>query len=138
MAMDHETAFVKAFIVPAKRARYAQFLANPKRRQEVLERLNHQLAYMPALANEVPNGQDFPDALEALLRSKGAGPTCHVLVDGLKLDGQELPLREALRAVFMHRGGSVLCCIPGRLAYYKPESPAAGILLEAATAPGKA
>ena len=110
--MDPESAFVHAFIVPAKRARYAQFLANPKRRQEVLERFNHELAYLPALATEVPGGQDFPEALEALLRSKGADPLCHVMVAGLKIDGRELPLREALRAVFMHRFGSVLSCIP--------------------------
>ncbi|HJW08957.1 MAG TPA: hypothetical protein VJ483_04935 [Holophagaceae bacterium] len=129
--MEHEAAFVKAFIVPAKRARYAQFLAIPKRRPEVLERFNRELAYLPALATEVPGDQDFPEALETLLMSKGAGSRCHVMVDGLKIDGHELPLRDALRAIFMHRGGAVLSCVPGRLAYYKPEAPAAGILLEA-------
>lgn len=128
--MDHEDSFVKAFIVPAKRARYAQFLANPKRRKEILERLNGELAYLPALATVVPEDQDYPDALEKLLQAKGAGTTCHVLVDGLRIDGRELPLREALRAICLHHDGAILSCIPGRLAYYKPESPAQGIILE--------
>jgi hypothetical protein len=54
-------------------------------------------------------------------------------VDGLKADGRELPLREALMLICMHRSGAILSCLPGRLAYYKPESPAPGILLERPT-----
>ena len=34
--MDHETAFVNAFVVRTKRARLAEFLRNPKRRRKVL------------------------------------------------------------------------------------------------------
>lgn len=129
--MTHETAFIQAFITPAKRARYAQFLGDPKRRSEILGRLDQDWAYRRDLATELPSEQDFPDALEALLKAKGAGPKAHVIVQGLKLDGKEVPLREALFALFMHPGGAVLSCIPGRLAYYKPQAPGAGILLEA-------
>ncbi len=128
--MDHEAAFAKAFLASEKRARFVQFLADPKRRKEMLDRLNHDLPYMPGFATGVPSHQDYPDELEKLLKAKGAGPTCQVIADGLKADGRELPLREALNLICMHERGAILSCLPGRLAYYKPESPGQGILFE--------
>ncbi|MDP1830448.1 MAG: hypothetical protein Q8K67_00170 [Geothrix sp.] len=129
--MDHEAAFAKAFLTSEKRARFIQFLADPKRRKEMLERLNGDLPYMPGFATVLPSEQDFPGELEKLLKAKGAGPTCHVIACGLKkADGRELPLREALHLICMHESGAILSCIPGRLAYYKPESPGLGIILE--------
>ena len=128
--MDHEAEFVKAFIRSEKRARWAQFLANPKRRKEILGQLDHNLPFIPALATAVPGGQDFPSELERLLRAKGAGPSCHVIVDGLKIDGRELPLAAALHEICLHGSGAVLSCIPGRLAYYRPEAPGPGLILE--------
>ena len=127
--MDHETAFVKTFILREKWARYLQLLANRKRREEILIRLNHKLDYLPALAVEVPEEQDYPEALEQLLLARGAPATCHVLVNGLRIDGREVPLREALNTVCLHMYGSVLSCIPGQLAFYRPEAPGRGVIL---------
>lgn len=129
--MDHETAFVKAFIKREKWARYLQLLANRRRREEILVRLNHKLDYLPALATEVPEDQDYPGALERLLRAQGAPATCHVLVNGLRIDGREVPLREALDTICLHMYGSVLSCIPGQLAFYRPKAPGRGVILRA-------
>lgn len=126
----HEEAFAKAFLPSEKRARFIQLLAQPRRRQEMLSQLGRQLPYLQACATVVPGEQDFPEPLEKLLLAKGADPTCYVMVEGLKADGRELPLHEALQQICMNRGGAILSCLPGRLAYYKPESPAPGILLE--------
>ena len=128
--LSAEEAFVKAFLTSEKRARFLQFLANPRRRKEILDKLNHDLPYMPTFATAVPGHQDFPEELEKLLKAKGAGATCHVIADGLKADGRDLPLREALNLICLHPFGAILCCVPGRLAYYRPEAPGAGILLE--------
>jgi len=128
--LSAEEAFVKAFLTSEKRARFLQFLANPRRRKEILDKLNHDLPFMPEFASTVPGHQDFPEELEKLLQAKGAGPICHVIADGLKADGRDLPLREALNLVCLHPFGAILSCVPGRLAYYKPEAPEAGILLE--------
>ena len=104
-------------------------LANRRRRAEILIRLNHKLDYLPALAVGIPEDQDYPGALEDLLRSRGAPDACHVLVNGLRIDGREIPIRKALDAVCMHMYGSVLSCLPGHLAYHRPEAPGRGILL---------
>lgn len=127
---NHEAAFARAFLPSEKRARFIQGLAQPRHRKEVLAQLSSHLPYLPAHATAVPGEQDFPDALAALLRAKGAGPTCYVIADGLKADGRELPLGEALLLICLHRSGAILSCLPGRLAYYKPRSPAPGILFE--------
>ncbi len=128
--MNHEEAFAKAFLPSEKRARFILLLAQPRRRPEGLALLNQRLPYLPAFATVVPGKQDFPEALVKLLTARGAGPTCHVIAAGLKADGRELPLRDALLQICMHRSGAILSCLPGRLAYYKPESPAPGVLLE--------
>jgi len=128
--MDHEAALTRAFILSAKRARFIQTLANPKRRRELLDRLGRELHYVPEFASEVPGEQDFPEELEKLLKARGAGETCHVIAGGLKADGRELPLREALNQICLQESGSILSCIPGVLAYYRPEYPGRGIILE--------
>lgn len=127
--MTHEEAFAKAFLPSEKRARFIQYLSQPKRRKEMLTQLDHHLPYAPAFATEVSGAQDFPDELEKLLQGQGAGPTCYVIAHGLKVDGRELPLREALLAICMSPRGAILSCLPGRLAYYRPAAPRPGVLL---------
>lgn len=78
----------------------------------------------------VPGDQDYPEALERLLRARGAGLLCHLISAGLKADGRELPLRQALDLICLHGSGSILSCLPGRLAYHRPAAPGAGLLLE--------
>jgi hypothetical protein len=126
---DHESAFVAAFIIAKKRERYLELLGNPKRRAKVLDRLNHSLNIDRSLARLVPSGW-HPEYLAELLESMGAGPTCHVIADASDLDGQTLILREALWQAGVHSFGIVLSCLPGRLCFYKPESPTPGFILE--------
>jgi hypothetical protein len=126
----HEPAVATAVLAAEKRARFIQFLADPKRRREMLGRFDQHLPYLPEWATPVPAPQDYPEELEKLLRSKGAGATCHVMAAGLAADGGELPLAVALHQVCLQAGGAVLSCLPGRLAYYRPRAPLPGILLE--------
>ena len=128
--MNPEELFVRAFIVPEKRSRYLESLKNPQRRRDILARLNHHVDYDTSLATEVFGADAYVENLERLLRSKGAPDVCHVMGDQLKLDGQEVELAEGLEAVLAHDFGGVVLCVPGRLAYFKPESPAKVVILE--------
>lgn len=132
---EHEEAFCRAFIRREKRRRCLEFLADPRRRREVLDRLNHGADVELSRATLIPPGQRSAEPVEALLRKKGAPSACHVIAEGLEiegqdLDGQEAPLREALAAAEMHYSAVVLSCIPGRLALYKEEAPGDWYLLE--------
>ena len=122
MANEQEAAFVKAFIVKDKQERYLQLLAYPKRRRELLDRFNHNLDFDPKYAAVVPKELRTADKMAHLLRTHGAGETCHVVADSLDADGHDLPLRDALAEVIAHDFGSVLCCLPSRLAFYKAEA----------------
>ena len=126
---DHESAFVSTFIVPERRERYLTLLGNPKRRGKIFNRLNHSHDIDLSLARPVTPGCSS-DFLAALLESIGAGPTCYAIADASDMDGQILPLRETVRSARIHSFGVVLSCLPGRLCFYKPESPTPGFILE--------
>ena len=121
-AAKREELFVRAFIVPEKRERYLEFLKKPKRRGEILGRMYHMLDVIPARMLPVANRDQSPDAVESCLRQKGAGKTCYAISPNDALDRKEFLLREALERLTAEDGVAVLCCLPGRLAYYKAEA----------------
>ncbi len=117
--MDHEQAFVSAFVVPEKRPRYAEFLPKPKRRGEITNRFSHFFDFMPQLANQVPRESD----LAAQLRKRGAGDIAHVIGGRDGFDGRDMPLAEAINEAMIDPSGVVVSCIPERLALYMQEFP---------------
>jgi hypothetical protein len=118
--MDHEHAFVAVFVVPEKRARYGEFLPNPNRRGQIVNRFCHFFDFVPALATQVK--RDTVSRLAAMLRARGAGDTAHVIGGGT-IDGKDLPLEQAIDDALSDQGGVVISCIPGRLALYMQEFP---------------
>lgn len=119
--MDHEQAFISVFVIPEKRARYAQFLPEPKRRMEITDRFSHFFDFAPALAKEIPRGTAAE--LAPLLRARGAGDTAHVIGGRDEIDGQVLPLEQAIDCALVDPSGVVVSCVPGRLALYLQEFP---------------
>jgi hypothetical protein len=125
---EHEKAFVSTFIVSERRERYLTLLGNPKRRNKALDRLSGGRDIDYSLASEAPT-LCTSESLAVLLENMGADPTCYVIADASEMDGQHLPLREALWKTRVHGFGVVVSCVPGRLCFYKPESPTRGFIL---------
>ncbi|MDQ2798906.1 MAG: hypothetical protein M3Y13_04600 [Armatimonadota bacterium] len=121
MDTNQEEAFVHAFIVPDKRERYLQILASPRRREKVLRLLYHSLDLIPARTTSIANRDHGIEPVEKLLRSKGAGSMCYLISPERELDQKEMALREALETLITQDGVAIVCCLPGRLAYYKAE-----------------
>jgi hypothetical protein len=119
--MDHEQAFVSVFVVPEKRTRYAEFLPKPKRRGEITGRFCHFFDFVPALAKQVARGT--ASELAPLLRARGAGDIAHVIGGRDEIDGQDLPLEQAIDDALADPSGVVVSCVPGRLALYIQEFP---------------
>ena len=113
-----EEATVRAFIIPAKRDRYASLLGNAKKRAAFLDGLNHCRDFDARYVTALPSTTDVP----ALLRSHGAAATCRVISDDREIDGREMLIEDAVRDAEASGLGSLLCCVPGRLAYYIGES----------------
>jgi hypothetical protein len=132
--MDHETAIVNAFVIPAKRARLVQLLRNPKRRGTVIATLYHFRDLDPRFLIEIAPSQQHADGIVTLLTHRGAPAECHLISTVRALDGRDLPLVEALTQIVGRGEGTLVSCIPGRLGYFEGESPKDRFILSRPTA----
>jgi hypothetical protein len=73
-----------------------------------------------------------PDSVVWLLNECGVKDTdtVYVISSVKELDGQMLPMWQAVEQVLNSDFGSVVCTLDGRLAYYRPEAPECGCILE--------
>ena len=124
--MSDDEAIIAAFIDPARRDRWRKFLLDPRRRRAMLDRLNHCRDLDARYARSLPTGLDVGPALLA----RGAPATCYVLSDLPEIDGRTLPLDEAIAAAERGGYGTILSCLPGKLAYYRDECGERHLLLE--------
>lgn len=111
-----EQATIRAFVVPAKRDRLT-LLSSSQRRREGTELLNHFAHWDSRYAEVVRSSIN----VVALLSASGAGKECRLISDDPELDGRSLPLVEAVDAAEMSSFASVLCCVPGKLAFFFDE-----------------
>lgn len=120
--LHHEEAFVGAFIVPAKRNRYSSLVAPPKRRAAILRHLYHSLDLDLRFANPVPPHQKSAPGLLALAKGRGAPTSCRLISTRFDLEQRDTNLAQALELLVGCGDGTVISCLPGCLAYFKPES----------------
>lgn len=128
--VEHEAALIRAFVVPGKRARLVELLSKPKRRRDVLRALAHFGDLDPRFQLPIAPSEQSADAIERLLRQRGARDECYVLSEDASLDAQTLSLGDALRSIVAHGMGSLISCVPGRLGYYEGENRGDRWLLE--------
>jgi hypothetical protein len=57
------------------------------------------------------------------LERRGAGPTCYIVSTDADLDRTTRDLSDAINQVFAFVEGTIISCVPGRLAYYEGEAP---------------
>jgi hypothetical protein len=119
--MNHEEEVVKAFILPSRRDRYLDFLTTPKKRAKFIAELPHFKHLNLEFALRIPGPQQNVPSLNKLLRAKGAGPTCWVISEDSNLDAQEMDLEKALKKTVGYQMGTIISCIPGKLAYFEDE-----------------
>ena len=129
---EHETAFIRSFIVKEKQKRWLQLLANPKRRTAITGRLYHQPDLDPQFMTRVPPAYRHAPNIEAKLRELGAPSECHVISTDTDVDGTLQPLGQVLVQIHGIGDGTVLSCIPGELAYYEGEDPGCRYILRRA------
>jgi hypothetical protein len=116
-----EIALVKAFVMPSKQARYAGFVGSPKSRRKFVRELYHFHDFDPAVVVELPSAMQSSGLLEEL-RRRGAGSTCYMSAHA-RVDGKTELLADAVNRVFAFLDGTIISCVPGRLAYFEGEAP---------------
>lgn len=112
-----EEATLRTFVVAAKRDRLLTLFGSPKRRKQARDSLNHFADWDARFAQPLDSSAD----VLALLRKAGAPSECHVMSDSSELDGRDMPLDEAVSACEAYSFVSVLCCVPGKLAFFFDE-----------------
>ena len=119
---SHEEQLVRSFVEPSRQERFIEFLSSPKKRRKFTRELGHRktrlfdIKYLKA----IPPSQQNPDSLFSLLVQLGSPSRCYIISEG-PLDGQHTELLEALEEVVGRGMGTVLSCVPGRLAYFESE-----------------
>ena len=131
--MTEEEALVRAFIVKTKRDRFVELLASAKRRRDVTTTLAHSCDLDSRYVVRLDASHQDSQSVARVLRQRGAGQTCHVISENGEIDGQRLPLEEALNRVIGHGSGTLLSCIPGVLAYFEGEDPGRRCILSTAS-----
>lgn len=125
-----EKSIINAFIIKGKRQRTLELLTNPKRRDKILDLLNHFDDFDPRVTKKIPaNQQNIEDILKTL-KDKGAPLHCYIISSNRDLDQKRLKLQDALKLIFASFQGSVLSCIPGKLGYYEGEMSGDRCILE--------
>jgi hypothetical protein len=117
----HESAFVESFIVKPRRERALELLASSKNRHKFTRKFDHHGRdyIVPECIRSIEPRHQHPPDIAATLREMGAPDTCHVI--GGKWDGEDMELLIALKEIVGYGTGTVLSCIPGKLAYFEGE-----------------
>jgi hypothetical protein len=117
----HESAFVESFIVKPRRERAMELLASSKHRHKFTSKFDHHGRdyFMPECILPIEPRHQHPPDISHMLRAMGAPQMCHVI--GGEHDGEDVELLAALKQIVGYGTGTVLSCVPGKLAYFEGE-----------------
>ena len=96
-------------------------LQSKRGRKKLLDGFYHCHDLDSRFATPIPTDQQSAQAIELLLKSKGAPNLCHVMSADSTLDNREMSLAKALSDTVGGDGGTLLSCIAGKLAYFELE-----------------
>jgi hypothetical protein len=118
----HEQEFVRAFILKARQERCAFLLSDSVRRRKFRDSLAHFKWIDERFAHPIPPKTAHTAVeLVALLRQKGSGPTVWIISEYAPIDGREMNLETAMEEIWFEDWGTILSCIPGKLAFFRDE-----------------
>ena len=118
---DHELGFTTFLAEPTQRRVRTLLELGPKRRKDVRALLDHAVQLDSRYAQHLHGSDASARSVEAALRKYGAPKTCYVISADEALDGQEMPLSDALDTVAASDFGAFISCIPGKLGYFEYE-----------------
>ena len=119
--MDHEHLRIVAFVKRGKRDRYREILSSPRHRRKFLDLLPHFADFDPKYRVPIPSDKLFVENIARELRKRQCPSLVYAISEDPALDQKDLPLLEALSRIVGRGMGTVLSCIPGRLAFVETE-----------------
>lgn len=119
-AREHELGLA-AFVIGAKRERVLGFLSKDRTRRKLIDALPHFSDWDPACVFPVPSGSQTAEGVLRELTRRGARGTVHIVSTTRHLDGRDVEVADAIRAVVGSSSGTVVSCIAGKVAYFEGE-----------------
>ncbi len=119
--MHNEHALIAAFVKRSKRDRYREILSNTRLRHKFTNQLAHFTDFDPKYRLLIPSNKLFVDNIARELGKRHSPKIVFAISEDPALDQKELPLVEALKQIVGRGMGTVLSCIPGRLAFVETE-----------------
>jgi hypothetical protein len=125
---EHETGLA-AFVEASKRDRVLGFLSKERTRRKLIDDLWHFRHWDPRYVVQLTPSSQTAGGVLAELTRRGATGDVYLISATRGLDRRLLGLGEAVRAVVATSSGTVISCIPERLAYFEGESPGDRVVL---------
>jgi hypothetical protein len=119
--VHNEHALIAAFVKRSKRDRYREILSNPRLRHKFTHQLAHFTDFDPKYRLPILSDRLFVENTAVELRKRHSPNIVFAISEDPALDQKDLPLAEALKQIVGRGMGTVLCCIPGRLAFVETE-----------------
>lgn len=119
--MHDDHALIAAFVKRSKRDRYREILSNPRLRHKFTSQLAHFTDFDPKYRVAIPSNKLFVDNIALELQKRHSPNIVLAISEDPTLDQKEVPLIEALSRIVGCGMGTVLNCIPGRLAFVETE-----------------
>jgi hypothetical protein len=120
-AFDWQVETIRAFVVKQKRDRYIDKISSDRKRKEFVAGLSHWNDFDPRFVVKITPSSQHPAGIESILRARGAPAMCQVISENSALDCKTVPIEHALKETVGYEMGTILCCIPGHLAYFENE-----------------
>ena len=105
----------------SKRDRYRDILSDPRLRHKFTSQLAHFTDFDPKYRLSIPSNRLFVENIAIELQKRHSPSIVFAISENPELDQEELPLIEALKQIVGRGMGTVLSCIPGRLAFVETE-----------------
>ena len=119
--MHNEQALIAAFVKRSKRDRYREILSNPCLRDKFTSQLAHLKDFDAKYRLSIPSDKLFVENTTVELQRRHSPNIIFAISEDPTLDQKEFPLVEALKLIVGRGMGTVLSCIPGRLAFVETE-----------------
>jgi len=119
--VHNEQAFIAAFVKRNKRERYREFLANPRLRHKFTSKLAHFADFDPKYRLPLASNKLFVDNIALELQKRHSPNVVFAISEDPTLDQKEVLLIDAVKQIVGRGMGTVLSCLPGRLAFVETE-----------------
>lgn len=120
-AAQHEAAFISAFILAERRGRWQEFLSDKRRRGKQLHRLADSRDFDFGRIKPISKTGSSDEEIVRQLVALGSPPSVYVISESRSLDGQTMPLDDAIAACTGMGLGTLVSCVAGRLCFFQEE-----------------